>query len=120
MSQEMWQAMLDRIYKLSDQQAEMLAKQAEMAADQRHTSESVESIKHDLAEVKSVQATHSDDIRIVREAVANQKPFSTTLKLFFFEHPVIAVIMGLMGANMVLVSLGLPLVDIKAAWSMLK
>ena len=119
MNQELMQTMLDRIYKLSDQQAELLAKQAEMAAEQRHTAESVEEIKQDLAEVKAVQAAHSDDIRAVRDVLAQSKPIAATVKAFMFEHPIIAVILGLMGANIVLVSLGLPLIDIKTAWNML-
>lgn len=119
MHQELMQTMIDRLYKMSDVQAEIAAKQAEMAADQRHTAATVEEIRHDLAEVKSVQASHSDDIKVVRESLAGHKPMSATIKQFALEHPILALILCLMGANIVLVSLGLPLINIKTSWSML-
>lgn len=109
--------MLNRMDKLGDQQTEILIKQTELSTDQKHLSSSVDEIIEDLDEVKTVQSLHTDDIRAIKESLKDSQCFKEWVLEFAKSHPIITIIVILMFVNMMLVSLGLPLIDIGTVWT---
>ena len=109
--------MLNRMDKLGDQQTEILIKQTELSTDQKHLSSSVHEIIEDLDEVKTVQSLHTDDIRSIKESLKDSQCFKEWVLDFAKSHPIITIIVILMFVNMILVSLGLPLIDIGTVWT---
>ena len=109
--------MLNRMDKITDQQTEILVKQSELSADQKHLSDSVNEIIEDIDQIKSVQALHTDDIRAIKESLKGNQCFKEWVLEFAKTHPVITLVVILMFVNMVLVSLGLPLIDISTIWT---
>lgn len=109
--------MLNRMDKITDQQTEILVKQTELSADQKHLSESVNEIIEDIDQIKSVQSLHTDDIRAIKESLKDSQCFKEWILDFAKSHPIITIIVILMFVNMILVSLGLPLIDIGTVWT---
>ncbi len=109
--------MLNRMDKITDQQTEILVKQTELSADQKHLFDSVDEIIEDLDEVKTVQSLHTDDIRAIKESLKDSQCFKKWILEFAKSHPIITIIVILMFVNMMLVSLGLPLIDIGTVWT---
>lgn len=109
--------MLNRMDKITDQQTEILVKQSELSADQKHLSDSVNEIIEDIDQIKSVQALHTDDIRAIKESLKDNQCFKEWGLEFAKTHPVITFMLLMMLVNMVLVSLGLPLIDIATIWT---
>lgn len=109
--------MLNRMDKITDQQTEILVKQSELSADQKHLSDSVNEIIEDIDQIKSVQALHTDDIREIKESLKDSQCFKEWGLEFAKTHPIITFMLLMMLVNMVLVSLGLPLIDIATIWT---
>ena len=117
MDKELIAQMLNRMDKLADQQTEILVKQTELSDDQKHLSDSVNEIIEDIDQIKSVQALHTDDIRAIKESLKDNQCFKEWGLEFAKTHPIITFMLLMMLVNMVLVSLGLPLIDIATIWT---
>lgn len=117
MDKEVLQFMISQIEKIGSQQEAILVKTAELAVEQKHLSNSVDEIIEDLDEVKTVQSLHTDDIRAIKESLKDSQCFKEWVLEFAKSHPIITLIVILMFVNMVLVSLGLPLIDIGTVWT---
>lgn len=111
--------MLSQLDRLGERQTEMLVKQTEQAERQAHITEAVDEIRSDIAEIQQTQNTHTEDIRSIRSRLEETTALGKSLKEFVFGHPVIAVILTLMLTNIILGSLGLPLINIKDTWNVL-
>lgn len=109
--------MLNRMDKLGDQQTDLLVKQSEISSEQKHLAISIETMKDDIASIKSVQSSHGDDIRAIKESLKDSQCFKEWILDFAKSHPIITIIVILMFVNMILVSLGLPLIDIGTVWT---
>ena len=111
--------MLNRMDKITDQQTEILVKQSELSADQKHLSDSVDEIKEDISEIQIVQTQHTDDIRSIKESLKDSQSFKDFAKQFILDHPIISLMLLLMLVNIILGSLGLPIVQLAPLWATL-
>ena len=111
--------MLNRMDKITDQQTEILVKQTELSADQKHLSDSVNEIIEDIDQIKSVQAVHTNDIRDIKESLRDSQSFKDFAKEFILGHPIISFMLFLMLVNIILTSIGLPIIQLAPLWATL-
>lgn len=119
MDKELIAQMLNRMDKLADQQTDLLVKQTELVSSQKHLSESVDEIKEDLSEIQTVQNSHTEDIREIKESLKESQSFKDFAKEFVLNHPIISFILFLMIVNIVLTSIGLPIIQLAPIWATL-
>jgi uncharacterized protein YhbP (UPF0306 family) len=120
MEKEYLAQMLANIEKIGDKQTEMLIKQAEMQSEQKHTATTIDRIEADVCMIKDIQFRHTDDIRDIMKTIADSNSTKQYIKDFFQNHPVLSIIIALTLVNMVLVSVGIPIIDIGAVWTAIK
>jgi alkyl hydroperoxide reductase subunit AhpF len=109
--------MLNRMDKITDQQTEILVKQTELSADQKHLSDSVNEIIEDIDQIKSVQSVHTNDIREIKESLKDSQSFKDFAKEFILGHPIISFMLLLMLVNIILTSIGLPIIQLAPIWA---
>jgi hypothetical protein len=110
---EMILQMLSQMERIGDRQSEMLVKQTELSTNQQHMSESVCEIKEDISDIKEVQEKHGTAISEIQATLSANRPFKELAKEFAFNHPIISFAIICMLINMVLGSIGLPVISIK-------
>lgn len=119
MEKELINLMMQQIEKMDNRLSESMVKQAELGSDMKHLAESVDEIKEDISEIQSVQMEHSIDIKEIKDKLVESQSFIQFVLGFAKEHPIITLTIALMMVNIILVSLGLPLIDIHAIWTAL-
>lgn len=119
MDKELITQMLNRMDKITDQQTEILVKQTELSADQKHLSDSVNEIIEDIDQIKSVQSVHTNDIREIKESLKDSQSFKDFAKEFALNHPIITFMLLMMLVNIILTSVGLPIVQLAPLWATL-
>lgn len=119
MDKEIIAQMLSTIEKVKDQQSEILVKQTELSVEQKHLSKSVDEIKDDIASIQTVQTAHTEDIREIKESLKDAQSFKDFAKQFILNHPIISFMIFLMVVNMVLTSVGLPIIQLAPIWATL-
>lgn len=117
LDKELIQLMMQQIDKIGTQQETILVKQTELAVEQKHLSIAVDEIKEDVSEIQNVQSEHTNDIRSIKESLKDSQSFKSFCSEFAKEHPILTIMVILMLVNMVLVSLGLPLINISGVWT---
>ena len=111
--------MLSTIENVKDQQSEILVKQTELSVEQKHLSKSVDEIKEDIASIQTVQTAHTEDIRLIRESLNDVQSFKDFAKQFILNHPIISFMLLMMLVNIILTSVGLPIVQLAPIWASL-
>ena len=111
--------MLNRMDKLGDQQTDLLVKQSEISSEQKHLTISIETMKDDIASIKSVQSSHGSDIFEIKESLKDSESFTKFSKDFIITHPILSFIILLMVINVIFGSLGLPLIQISTVSALL-
>ena len=119
MEKEVIQFMMTQIEKIGTQQEAILVKTAELSVEQKHLSHSVDEIKEDIASIQTVQIEHSSDIREIKEALTDNQSFKDFVIEFAKTHPIISFIIFLMVVNIVLTSIGLPIIQLAPIWATL-
>jgi len=119
MDKDVLQFMISQIEKIGTQQEAILVKTAELAVEQKHLSNSVDEIKDDVSGIQDVQNQHTNDIKEIKEKLLESQSFREFAIEFAKNHPIICLVLILMVVNIVLVSLGLPLINIHAIWTTL-
>lgn len=119
MDKEVVQFMMTQIEKIGAQQEAILVKTAELAVEQKHLSNSVDEIKEDVSGIQDVQNQHTADIKEIKEKLLESQTFKEFAKEFAKNHPIICLILILMVVNIVLMSIGLPILNIPSIWSTL-
>lgn len=119
MEKELVNLMMQQIEKMDNRLSESMVKQAELSSDMKHMSQSVDEIKEDIAEIQSVQLEHSNDIKEIKDKLVDSQSFKEFALEFAKNHPIICLVLILMVVNIVLVSVGLPILNIHSIWSTL-
>lgn len=112
MDKEIIQMVLQQIERVGAQQETILVKTTELAVEQKHLNKSVDEIRYDIGCIQQVQYEHSADIKEIKDALKDNQTFKDSMLEFGKAHPILAFAITLMVINIVLVSLGLPLVNI--------
>lgn len=116
MEKDIVQMLIAQVEKIDNRLSDSMVKQAELGADVKHMSNSVDQIKEDIAEIQSVQNEHSSDIKEIKEKLLDSQSFKEFALDFAKNHPVICLVLILMVVNIILVSVGLPIINIHAIW----
>ncbi len=114
MDKEIVNLMIQQIEKMDNRLSESMVKQAELGSDMKHLAESVDEIKEDISEIQSVQMEHSIDIKEIKDKLVDSQSCKEFAIDFLKNHPILCLILVLMLVNIILVSLGLPLINISA------
>lgn len=119
MEKEVIQFMMTQIEKIGTQQEAILVKTAELSVEQKHLSHSVDEIKEDIASIQTVQTAHTEDIREIKESLKESQSFKDFAKEFVLNHPIISFMLLMMIVNIVLTSVGLPIIQLAPIWASL-
>jgi negative regulator of replication initiation len=119
MDNEVVQFMMTQIEKIGTQQEAILVKTAELSVEQKHLSHSVDEIKEDIANIQTVQIEHTNDIREIKESLKDSQNFKDFAKEFILGHPIISFMLLLMLVNIILTSIGLPIIQLAPIWASL-
>lgn len=116
MEKDIVQMLIAQVEKIDNRLSDSMVKQAELGADVKHMANSVDQIKEDIAEIQSVQTEHSSDIKEIKEKLLDSQSFKEFALDFAKNHPIICLVLILMVVNIILVSVGLPIINIHAIW----
>lgn len=104
----------------------LMVQGTETRVRQEYIANAVDNITQDVSQIKETVNTHTNSIENIRKELAEHKSstekngFFITFREFGMSHPILAIMLILMCVNIVLMSVGVPIIDVMAIYNGMK
>ena len=104
----------------------LMVQGTETRVRQEYIASAVDNITKDVGQIKETVNIHTTSIEELKREIADHKSSTmtpsifTSIKEFGMNHPIFALMFIIMGINIILVSIGVPIIDVMSIYNGMK